>query len=73
MKKLIAISCLLLLCCGGLSAKEKAAQNKTPEQVRSEAAKMTADGYKFYLSANNVWLTDSVPARYLERTDNETT
>lgn len=36
MKKLIAISCLLLLCCGGLSAKVKAAQNKTPEQTTRE-------------------------------------
>jgi len=23
-------------------------------------------GYKFYLSANNVWLTDVVPAKYIE-------
>ncbi|MGN7987054.1 hypothetical protein ACTJKC_06930 [Pedobacter sp. 22226] len=23
-------------------------------------------GYKFYLSANNVWLTDVVPAEYIE-------
>ncbi|WP_330221106.1 hypothetical protein [Pedobacter riviphilus] len=22
-------------------------------------------GYKFYLSANNVWLTDVVPAEYI--------
>ena len=44
-----------------------------PLVYKVSAAKMTADGYKFYLSANNVWLTDSVPARYLERTDNETT
>lgn len=25
---------------------------------------MFADGYKFYLSQNNVWLTDYVPAKY---------
>jgi RNA:NAD 2'-phosphotransferase (TPT1/KptA family) len=24
------------------------------------------DGHLFYLSANGVWLTDTVPARYLQ-------
>ena len=28
---------------------------------------MVADGYKFFLSANHVWLTKEVPARYLKR------
>ena len=28
--------------------------------------KMVKRGYKFYLSENNVWLTDSVPAEFLE-------
>ncbi len=27
---------------------------------------MSADGYKFYLSANGVWLVDHVPTQYLE-------
>ena len=27
---------------------------------------MAQDGYKFYQSENGVWLTDSVPAKYLE-------
>jgi len=27
---------------------------------------MHNDGYKFYKSANGVWLTDSVPARYMQ-------
>ena len=27
---------------------------------------MSQDGYKFYLSANNVWLVDEVPPRYLQ-------
>ncbi|QDW23889.1 RNA 2'-phosphotransferase [Pedobacter sp. KBS0701] len=27
---------------------------------------MHREGYKFYLSANNVWLTDVVPAEYIE-------
>lgn len=29
------------------------------------AGRMQADGYPFYLSANGVWLTDAVPAKYL--------
>lgn len=32
-----------------------------------DCAKMAADGFKFYLSANNVWLTKDVPARYLTK------
>lgn len=30
---------------------------------------MQKDGYKFYLSVNNVWLTKSVPAKYLRKID----
>jgi putative RNA 2'-phosphotransferase len=30
-----------------------------------DAAAMAADGYRFYRSANGVWLTDHVPPRYL--------
>jgi putative RNA 2'-phosphotransferase len=30
------------------------------------APKMVADGFKFYLSENGVWLTDHVPAKYIE-------
>ena len=29
--------------------------------------KMHNDGYKFYLSKNNVWLTDFVPNSYIEK------
>ena len=32
--------------------------------VRS--GEMHRDGFKFYLSENNVWLTDEVPAKYIE-------
>ncbi len=31
-----------------------------------DAARMFADGYLFYLSANGVWLTKSVPKQYLK-------
>jgi putative RNA 2'-phosphotransferase len=30
-----------------------------------EAAKMHTEGFEFYLSANGVWLTDTVPLKYL--------
>ena len=30
------------------------------------SGKMHHDGYKFYKSDNNVWLTDNVPPKYLE-------
>ncbi len=30
-----------------------------------DAARMAADGHKFYLAANGVWLADAVPAEYL--------
>lgn len=30
---------------------------------------MQKDGYKFYLSVNNVWLTKSVPTKYLRKMD----
>lgn len=34
---------------------------------RVDAGKMHNDGYKFYLSVNDVWLTKGVPVEYLER------
>ena len=37
--------------------------------LRVDAAAMHAAGYSFAVSANGVWLTDAVPARYLTRMD----
>jgi putative RNA 2'-phosphotransferase len=37
-----------------------------PVILRVDAAAMAADGIAFTRSANGVWLTDAVPARYLE-------
>ena len=31
-----------------------------------KSGEMFKDGFKFYLSENNVWLTDEVPAKYIE-------
>lgn len=32
-----------------------------------DAKKMSEDGYAFYLSENNVWLTDKVPVEYIHK------
>jgi putative RNA 2'-phosphotransferase len=37
-----------------------------PVILRVDTAKMRAAGVKFYVSANGVWLTDAVPAEFLE-------
>lgn len=41
----------------------------TPVVYSVDAAKMTTDGYDFYVSENGVWLTKAVPPRYLSRLD----
>lgn len=37
-----------------------------PVIFQIETAKMLAEGYKFYVSANGVWLVDEVPPQFLE-------
>lgn len=39
-----------------------------PVVYRVNSGRMANDGFRFYLSANNVWLTDRVPAEYIEKT-----
>ena len=36
------------------------------ELLEIASAQMRADGYKFYKSENGVWLTDSVPPKYIK-------
>lgn len=36
-----------------------------PVIVRIDAARMHSDGHKFYITGNDVWLTDNVPPSYL--------
>lgn len=38
----------------------------TPAVLAVYANKMANDGYVFYLSDNGVWLTDSVPVKYIQ-------
>ncbi|MBN8640822.1 MAG: RNA 2'-phosphotransferase [Flavobacteriales bacterium] len=37
-----------------------------PIILKINAPKMVANGFKFYLSENKVWLTDAVPSEYIE-------
>ncbi|MCP4139715.1 MAG: RNA 2'-phosphotransferase [Chloroflexi bacterium] len=53
-----------------LSSDEKTAitvgqRHGQPVVLNIQAKKMHADGYKFYLSENGVWLTEEVPVAYL--------
>ena len=41
----------------------------TPIVLRVDSAKMSEEGHTFWLSRNNVWLTETVPWRYLTLTD----
>jgi putative RNA 2'-phosphotransferase len=38
-----------------------------PAVYKVNTAKMSQDGYKFFISANGVWLTKAVPPEYLEK------
>ncbi|CRK58830.1 RNA:NAD 2'-phosphotransferase [Alloactinosynnema sp. L-07] len=42
------------------------ARRGRPLVLEIDAAAMAADGHEFYVSANGVWLTDHVPALYLQ-------
>ena len=50
---------------GTATAEDVAKRHGKPVIFSVDAESMTKDGYKFYLSANRVWLTKEVPARYL--------
>jgi len=38
-----------------------------PVVLKIDADTMHAEGHKFYLSANNVWLADDVPAKFIQQ------
>lgn len=38
-----------------------------PALLKINSAAMYADGFKFYLSENDVWLTNNVPIKYVEK------
>lgn len=49
------------------TAKTVGSRHGRPVIFRVNAGEMSKDGFKFYLSANGVWLTKAVPVKYLEK------
>ena len=49
------------------TAKKVGSRHGKPVIYEIDCRKMTTDGYSFYLSANHVWLTKSVPVKYLNK------
>jgi putative RNA 2'-phosphotransferase len=49
------------------TARRVGARRGEPVVLRVDARGMRAEGYKFFVSANGVWLTDAVPAAFLTR------
>ena len=49
------------------TARKVGARRGKPVILQVDAGKMHGQGFKFFLSANGVWLTDSVPAVFLAR------
>ena len=48
------------------------ARHGRPAVLRIDAARVHADGHRFFRSANGVWLTAAVPADYLRFPDDDT-
>jgi putative RNA 2'-phosphotransferase len=49
------------------TAAKVGARRGGPVILKVDAGRMHRDGHKFFVSANGVWLTDSVPFGYLSR------
>ena len=49
------------------TAKKVGSRHGRPVIFTVDCRRMAADGYRFFLSANGVWLTKHVPASYLSR------
>jgi putative RNA 2'-phosphotransferase len=47
------------------TARRVGARRGRPVVFAVDAARMAAAGHEFYVSANGVWLAESVPAEYL--------
>lgn len=54
------------LSCDEQTAVKVGSRHGKPVVLRIYAGQMAADGFKFYLSENGVWLTDSVPFKYVK-------
>jgi putative RNA 2'-phosphotransferase len=50
------------------TARKVGARRGKPVILRVDAGEMHGQGFKFFVSVNGVWLTESVPAHFLART-----
>lgn len=57
------------LSCDERTARNVGLRHGSPVVYLVDAGRMHRDGYVFYRSVNGVWLTKTVPAQYLRRTD----
>ena len=48
------------------TAKKVGARRGSPVVLMVDSQGMSLDGYDFYISENGVWLTDSVPSKYID-------
>ncbi len=53
------------------TARKVGSRHGKPVIYQVDCQRMAADGYVFYLSANHVWLTKGVPARYLSKCEGQ--
>ncbi|AHJ98594.1 RNA 2'-phosphotransferase [Hymenobacter swuensis] len=51
------------------TARQVGSRHGAPVVLRIDAARMHAEGHAFYRADNGVWLTEEVPARYLQLPD----
>lgn len=56
------------LSCDVEAAKKVGSRHGKPVVYKIDCKSMNADGYQFFLSKNNVWLTKVVPCKYLTKT-----
>jgi len=47
-------------------AKKVGSRHGSPFVLKVDSGQMDKDGFKFYLSDNDVWLTDEVPVKYID-------
>lgn len=53
------------------TARKVGSRHGRPVIYQVDCRRMVQDGYSFFLSANKVWLTKEVPARYLSKAGQE--
>ena len=50
------------------TARTVGSRHGKPVLYKIDCRAMAEDGYRFFLSANHIWLTEEVPVRYLQKT-----